>query len=845
MLSSTSGVNVVYSPNMIPQRTVDKSYNGEVGTVITSLLDDTGLSYKVIDNQYILYRSSDDQSPFVISGYVEDAESGERLIGAHVYDLMTGEGSVTNEYGFFSLHTQGSNALVRASYLGFRYDTLLVSRQEAAETQNIRLDKLVLLHEVVIEGEQSHYQEMMPLTRHHFTDQQLTSKASPGGESDIQRYIETEPGVSIGIDGVGGLHIRGGSGDQNLILLDGVPIYVATHAIGMLSVVNPLMVRDVTLIKGAFPARYGGRLSSILDVRTKEGSDRQWSVQSSIGPVAADVLVEGPVIKDKVGILVAGRHFVPGFYLRELSRRQKVRQDLGGETQYAFNDLNAKCNITLTQHDHVFLSYYYGDDKYDDITRRYTADNQTNQNEQFTRNLNWGNAVGALRWNHQFGLHLFANATLILSSFDLKTVDSILYYSQPQPSLPVSAAGFNSSEFSSRIDDKGVRLDFDHFLSNTHRLRYGASLTRHVLTPKRYDYSNAAQVDSVIFDPGRQQFPSLDILGLEGDAYVEDEIQIGKEWTISSGLHLSAFQVRQKTYWSLQPRLAVDWKMSEAITAHASAGAMTQYLHLLTSSGIGLPTDLWVPSTPNIKPQQSVEATVGLSWKLSQRWNLQWDAYERKMHNLIEYKEGASFLIPEGSVQFDILDAANWENKVTQGSGNARGIEFSTSYTSQKAECEVSYTYSKSTRQFADLNFGKSFPFRFDRRHAVAITGVYHINKRLMLTGGWNFATGIPITLAYAKYPSPTDVSVFSNVEVLSYSDRNAYRLPAYHRLDLGAQYCWVNPKATHCLQLDLYNVYNRANVLYVTVVQDGNTFKSQQFTVLPFIPSLSYKLKI
>lgn len=844
-ISIASGINVVFSPDMVPDRIINRVYNANLKTILISLLDDTELAFRTQDGQIILYRDPEYFAPFNVSGYVEDIETGERLYAVHVYDLISGAGAVTNEYGFFILQSRGKNALLRVSYVGSRHDTIFIDRTSAKATQLIQLDRLIVLREAVIEDEASRHLIIEPLSRHHYSDRQLASKSFLGGEWDVQRYAETLPGVSIGTDGVGGMHVRGGNGDQNLVLFDGVPIYHATHAIGILSVFNPLMMREVSLMKGDFPARYAGRLSSVLDVRTNEGNNREWSAQTSIGLATANVLIEGPIVKDKVGILVAARRFLPGLYLRKLSSNEKVDNGLTGETNYAFTDLNAKCNIVLTPKDRIYLSYYRGDDKYKDITNTLTVEQQSTLTESFERKLNWGNSVGILRWNHQFGQHIFANTTFTLSSFELQSLDYVDFL-QTLPSSQVQ--GFTSREFKSTIKDVGAKFDIDHFLNNSHRLRYGVTYTRHSIAPKSIVFDDAAQIDDFFIDEGTLDdalFSKLKTSATEAGLYIEDYAEISSAVSISSGLHLGAFDVRDKIYWSLQPRLSVRIEMLKNFFGHVSANAMTQYMHLLTSSGIGLPTDLWVPSTATVKPQQVKQFAAGLSWQISPRLSLQSEAYYRVMQNLISYREGASFLFREGSVQSGILDAANWEDKVTQGSGKAYGVETQMSYTGEWCNVELSYTRAHSTRHFPDLNFGNPFDFRFDRRHAVSVSGVVHVTDQFMVSLGWNYASGIPITLAESKFAHPASSPFFPPVVVLEFSEYNSFRLPDYHRLDLGARYYWRKPKATHSLHLDIYNLYNRHNVLYIALVQDGDQFRNQKFTVLPFIPSLSYQLKI
>lgn len=845
-VSISSGINIVFSPDMLPYRIIDREVQGSVDQILAALLHETGLSARKQDGQYIVFRPAEELVPYMISGYVEDEDTGERLPGAHLYDIISGAGSVTNEFGFFRMQSGGGQAMLRITYLGYQFDTVHVTRRQAVRL-TIGLRRSNVIPEVVItDKKRDQVLFADPLSAHHATDGQLASLTYLGGELDVQRHFESKPGVSIGTDGIGGMHVRGGDGDQNLILFDGVPVYHSTHAIGILSVFNPLIVREVSLLKGDFPARYAGRLSSVLDVRSREGNHRAWSMQASAGLAAMNALVEGPLIPERVGVVFAVRRFLPGFYLRNLSSREKAEDGLTGETRYAFTDLNAKCHIILTPRDRIYLSLYHGSDRYNDVTDKLSIDPQSRLAESFERTLNWGNTIGVMRWNHQFGKHLFANTTLTLSGFELQSID---FSKVDQLVFDLfRLQGFTSREFKSRIRDAGARVDFDHFVTNTHRLRYGFTFTSHVLSPKSIVFDDAAQIADFYINEGLLDdglFTPLRSRAGETGLYVEDILQISPSVELSSGVHFAVFGLEGTRYTSFQPRINLRMRLAEYLQAHVSGNLMTQYLHLLTSSGIGLPTDLWVPSTRSIRPQSSAQISAGMALRLAPRWHLHADVYYKQLRNLIAYREGASFLIREGAVPSGILDAANWETKVTQGSGDAYGAEFMLSSSGQGWTCEATYAYAHSTRVFPELNFGRRFPFRFDRRHAVALTSAINITKRLQVAVGWHYTTGIPITLAEARFLHPSSSPIFPPVEVLEFSERNAFRLPAYHRLDTGVRYVWRTAKAEHGIHCDVYNVYDRRNVLYQAIVQDGDVFRNRQFTVLPRVPSLSYRLKI
>jgi len=332
---------------------------------------------------------------------------------------------------------------------------------------------------------------------------------------------------------------------------------------------------------------------------------------------------------------------------------------------------------------------------------------------------------------------------------------------------------------------------------------------------------------------------------MEYGLYGEDDMQISPKLSASIGLRLSAFKSGDKTYFNPEPRLKLTYQLRDDLSLEVSASRMVQYIHLLTSSGIGLPTDLWVPTSKKVMPQTAGQVSAGAVWQVGDHISLGWQMYYKQMHNLTQYKEGASFLLKQGAVEAGIIDAANWEDKVVQGDGVAYGSEWQAKVNFSKWNASLNYTLSKSERKFEELNFGEPFPFKFDRRHNVSVSGSYHINKIITATANWTYGSGAPITLAESKFLYPG--SGVLPLAVLEIGERNGYRLPAYHRLDLGISAKWVMPKAEHTINLGLYNVYGRRNLLYVTVVRDteAQIFENRQFSVLPFIPSISYQIRL
>ena len=847
-LSEQSGTNIVFSSRTLEERRVTMTMQGSVPEILLALLAGTGLQVRFKDGQYLIYTPRKRANPYMLSGYVEDVFTGERLIAAHVYDLLNGGGTTTNPYGFFSLPLADPSGKLRVSYLGYTPVTIEVNAL-ISDNVVIPMERSLTLKEVVIYSRDSSALNPPGPVHHRISGDQLNIGAHLGGEFDLHRHVTDLPGVTTGTDGIGGMNIRGGNNHQNLVLMDGVPIYNPTHAIGILSVFNPLLIQEVSLYKGSFPARYAGRLSSVMDVRTREGNLRDWSFTGSIGPLSVNSVLEGPLVRDKASVIISGRRFVPSGFLRNLSRKDKENAGLSGATRYAFGDLNVKLNVIPSSRDRLYLSFYRGTDTYRDLTERFTPMEESNLFESFKKRLEWGNQVGIVRWNHQFGPSVFANATLTWSRFSLQSLD-FNRFSETILMPRVTISGFDSREFKSEIEDVTFRWDFDMATGRNNRLRFGLYAMHHTFRPKGIAFNDQAQVDDFVVDEGTLDdalFSSLQVRAWEQGLYLENELSFARTGHVNVGVHLSAFAVNGRTYVYPQPRLRAVIPVSEWVRFDAGFSTMVQHLHLLTSSGIGLPSDLWVPSTDQVRPQTSWQGSAGVQWQLSKFVQMSADVYYKGFRHLTEYREGASFLLTEGAVEASIIDAADWESKVTQGNGRSYGLEVSAQVTRGAFRGGLSYALSRSTRRFDDLNYGETFPFRYDRRHTVSASGDLRLSEVFRVSAGWTFGSGNPITLAESQFLFPASSPFFQPVVVLEFSERNGFRLPAYHRLDLGLSAVWRRPKAEHSVHLDLYNVYDRRNALHITLVQNPETqlFETKQFTVLPFIPSLSYRIKI
>ena len=794
-----------------------------------------------------------------VSGMVTDSRTGESLLSANVYEDKTTNGTVTNEYGFYNLTINAGEKGVVCSYMGytsqivegnFQRDTVIHFQLEPS----LEIEEVTILNKGPAHDVRSTQMGSLELPI-------LKAKTLPVllGEVDIIKSLQLMPGVSGGVEGSTGIYVRGGGPDQNLILLDGVPVYNANHLFGFFSVFNADAIKAVTLLKGGFPARYGGRLSSVIDIRMKDGNMKEYHGEVSLGLLSSKAVIEGPIIKNKTSFIVTGRRT----YLDALTYPFQLLANLinngAGYKAYAgayFYDLNAKVNHKFNDKNRLFLSGYFGKDeffmkneyRYESPAERYY--------EHFTSEdrLNWGNATAALRWNHIFSPRLFSNMDLTFSDYALTT--GSLYKTVSSQDTSVISDSQNSAYYS-RIRDYAFKYQFEYRPGMRHQMRFGVSNTLHYFSPgigvqKFTSLEESANIDTSY---GESNLPANEFY-----AYVEDDFTITDKLKANLGFHYSNFYVRDTLYHSFEPRISLRYLIRDNLSLKASYVRMSQYLHLLTNSTVGLPTDLWIPVTDQIIPQKSWQVALGAVLEFKNNYEFSIEAYYKDMENLTEYVEGASFT--------SINDS--WESLVTQGSGVSYGVEFFFQKTLGKLTGWVGYTLSKTERQFEGISYGRVFPYKYDRRHDVSIVATYKLNERIDFGGSWVFATGHAFTLGdeffvnngyyedqinqpagpedpYYYYYQEEDPSM--NFDTY-FKYRNSYRMPNYHRLDLGANFHQQGKWLYKTLSVGVYNVYARQNPLYVTETLTFNEEKLRwepalrQLSLLSFIPYLRFSAK-
>lgn len=751
---------------------------------------------------------------FTMSGYIQDAASGERLLYANIFEPRLQMGTTSNNYGFYSLtlpETTGDSLTIVVSYMGYQR-----WQQKISLTKDFWLT--VKLQPVVIAGQAvevvadafDRIEDSPQMSQIQIPIRQMAAIPALLGEADIMKVLQLLPGVQSGGEGNSGLYVRGGAPDQNLILIDGAPVYNASHLFGFFSVFNSDAIQNVNLIKGGFPAHYGGRLSSVVDISMKEGNNQRFAGAATIGLVASRFLLEGPLQKGKSSFILSGRRT----YIDLLTRPFMEQDEFGG---YYFYDLNAKLNYIFSQSDRVFWSAYLGDDRF------YVKDDNEYDNyaSKSRFNLGWGNLTTTVRWNHIFTQKLFSNTTLTYSKFRFNT--SIEESSQQFGKLLQR----NRADYDSGIRDYSARLDFDYLPNPNQDIKFGVNVIRHEFNPGASQFkiegTDESNLDTLIA-------PVEKHLAVEASAYCEDEWKISPLFSINFGVHASLFSVHT-LYHSIEPRLALryllgDWALK------ASYVNLAQYIHLLSNSGINFPTDLWLPSTKIVPPQKSRQVALGMARSIRDgEFELSVEAYYKSMQNLIEYKEGSDFLG---------LDT-DWQRKIEIGQGRSYGLEFLLQKKLGRTTGWLGYTLAWADRQFDHLNFGRRFPFRYDRRHDIALALTYQIKPGIEFSGTWVFGTGNAISLGTARYQGINGLlytdfgSTWSSN--IYYKERNGFRMAAYHRLDLGIRFIKRRENRERIWTLGLYNAYSRKNPFFYYF--DSGALK--QVSLFPIIPAISY----
>ena len=769
-----------------------------------------------------------------VSGTVTDAKTGETLIGATILDEASGKGTVSNAYGRYSLTLHTDSVHLRISYIGYQTQHHTIKLRGDRQL-NIVLTPAVELDEVTVTAERVGSPKMSQMSAIQLPTEQLKLVPVIFGETDVLKAIQLLPGVQSGTEGMNGIYVRGGGPDENLFLLDGIPLYNVNHLGGFFSAFNGDAVKNVTLYKGSFPARFSGRISSVLDITTNNGNDKEWHGGASIGLIAAKLNIEGPIVKEKTTLSLSLRRTYGDLLVQPtlwaVAAASSETGISGLSAGYYFYDLNAKVTHKFNDRSRLYATFYSGDDE---AYMRVSMNDLDYSKEYMKLSYKWGNLATAVRWNYELNPKLFMNVTGSFTRYrqrlSLGVEEEWREYGQQYKDEV--EMGIHSG-----ISDVAARVDFDYDPSPDHAIKFGSIMTHHIFTPQtqsaRLRYTGIPTVDTT--------FGESRIHAEEVTLYAEDDWSITDALKINGGLALTGFYVENKFYPSLQPRLSGRFMLTDDLSVKAGYSYMTQYMHLLSSTNISLPTDLWVPVTARIQPMNSHQVAAGVFYSWRSLIDFSVEGYYKWMNNLLEYKPGSTFL---GS-------STGWENMVCMGRGYAYGLEFLAQKTVGKLTGWFGYTWSRTIRQFdtpgEELNGGKPFPAKYDRIHDISITLQYKHSDRFDAGLTWVYATGNTATLAMQQISVDNYYGAVDFVE-----SRNNFRLPPYHRLDLSVNFHKKKRYGIRTWNISIYNAYNRQNpfIIYPKQTERWDSQGVEYSTVLmqrslfPIIPSISYIYK-
>lgn len=745
-----------------------------------------------------------DSTTHTLSGFVFDAESGTSLVGAHVYVPSVERGTSTNSQGFYSLPLPEDSVTVVVSYLGYEQKAVSMELQ-ADRGRDILLERsTVQADSVTVTADRKPLQKSTRPSTVRVKGQRAEQVPTVLGEADVLKTLQLMPGVQSGTEGTSGLYVRGGTPDQNLMLLDGAPVFNSSHLFGFLSVFNPDIVQNVELMKGAFPSQYGGRLSSVVKVNLEDGHQEEYQAEGSLGLISSRLTVQGPISEGTTSFLISGRRSYADLLTRAFTDPN------GG---YFFYDVNAKLNHQFSETDQLAWNVYVGDDRF-----------YSTEAAEGDFDFGWGNITSTLRWNHVYGSNLFGTTSLRYSRYQFDVNAS--QEEEGDTYRLRYRSGIQAVELAGR---------WEYSPNARHDIRFGGSGTYQQFRPGATQYEVSAEdetKDTTIAPTGR--IPTAHVA-----VYAEDNIKWTERLATNLGLRAATFAVEGTSYWLAQPRFSARYLLPMDWALKGSYSLMWQPVHRLTSSTIELPTDLWVPSTRSVPPAQSHQVTLGVSRSFQDRkYEVRVQGYGKLMDNLVEYEQGASFSLVAGE---------EWDTQVETGRGWSYGGEVLLRKTRGRLSGWGSYTLSWTRRQFDALNEGEPFPFRYDRRHNFSMTASYDLTDVTSVTGTWVYSTGKAVTIPQGRYrgrPSFGENPQFVDEE-LDYTDRNGFRMPSYHRLDLGFFFKWGNRDGFHALKTGVYNAYNRKNPFFVNMSPvRGGGFKAESVSVLPALPYVSYQFK-
>jgi hypothetical protein len=764
------------------------------------------------------------QERVTLNGYVRDSLSGETLIGANITIKAEGKGVATNQYGFYSISLKKGNYTLICAFVGYQSKEVNVALDASKELSIMLAPKNIISEVTVTAKKRDNNVKTAQMGKIDLSVAQAKALPSFMGEVDILKTLQLLPGVRNAGEGNAGFYVRGGGPDQNLIMLDDAVVYNTGHLFGFFSIFNSDAIKNVSLIKGGMPAQYGGRLSSVVDISMKDGNINKTEIDAGIGLIASRFSIQGPLKKEKASYMISARRTYVDALVKPFISKDN---DFYGSGYY-FYDLNAKVNYKISEKDRLYLSGYFGRDKFDFI----------NKERSFDTHIPWGNSTATFRWNHVFNRKLFANTTLVYNDYNFS-------FSAAQNDFSI--------KLSSGIRDLNAKADFDFYPVPEHKLKFGGQYTFHTFFPNVF----SGKQDTTIFEPNN----AVKKYANEFSFYIQDDWEIGRKLKLNYGLRYSLFQqagsytsyVRDvfgnkldsttyrpgqivKQYGGLEPRATLRVELNETSSIKAAVTRNLQYIHLVTNAGTTLPTDLWVPSTLRVKPQLGWQYALGYFRNFSNSmFETSLEVYYKTMQNQIEYKEGYTPSLRDPEEEFVF------------GKGWSYGTELFINKVKGQWTGWIGYTLSWTWRRFPQLNDNLKYPGKYDRRHDLSVVSTYALNKKWKLSGVFVYGTGNATSMPERFY-------FIGGVLTQEYSRINAYRMKPYHRLDIAATYTpqpQKKRKYTTSWVFSFYNVYSRFNPYFIYFDQEGSAaagtlkVEARQVSLFPIIPSVTMNIKI
>lgn len=749
------------------------------------------------------------QESLTISGYIYDKKNGEVLIGATIYEPKSKTGTISNEYGFYSftlpkMNTQNNSdsTFVYISYLGYKtlkYGIKGTNRTDFYLEQGIELGEVIKK-----ETKKDNIVKRNEIGTIKIPIKEIKALPSLFGEVDIMKAYGLTVGIQTGGEGKSNMFVRGGSSDQNLILLDDVPLYYVAHFAGFFSIFNADAINSTSLIKSGFPARYGSKLSSVLDIRMREGNMKSYHVNGTIGLLSSRLSVEGPIIKNKASFIVSVRkNILPIFRITQTG------------FAYKFYDFNIKLNYKLSQKDNLFFSTYMGDDivlsdKYFDIA------NILDKNKK-TKKIKWGNKLFAFRWNHIYNNKLFSNLTI--SNTHYRYTDIYNKHQETDTSYQNI-----KNKFTTAINDIGLKLSYIYLINPKYKIRFGMNSILHTFMPNNSIYEQTgSDIESLNINYVKNK------TAFEQALYIENDIKLNRIGA-NIGIRYSHYIIDNQHYALPEPRLLFNYVITTKFSIKYAYSLMNQYVHLLSSSGAGYPFDYWMPTTKNIKPEQSQQHSLGLTTLLlNNNIELQFETYYKNMNNLIAFKPGQTLI-----GHFD-----NWEQIVEkEGTGTNYGVELFLQKLNGKTTGWIGITLAKAERQFLSINNGNAYPFKYDRLFNFNVVLNHTFFDKLTISTTWTYVSSYPLTIATEYYKINGEM-------ILKYGDKNSVRIEPYHRLDFSVSLKRKLEKFERAWSFSIFNLYNRKNPYYYFYQKNNNqSIGLYKLSLFGFMPTISYNFK-